>query len=85
MMNETMVFALTSSVELVKEICDYLNLEPGKISVKHFADGEILVEPEETVRGKKVYIVQSTCNPVTERLMELLIAVDAMKRASAGS
>ena len=83
-MNETMVFALTSNTELVKEICDYLNLEPGKISVKHFADGEILVEPEETVRGKKVYIVQSTCNPVTERLMELLICVDAMKRASAG-
>ena len=83
-MKETMVFALTSNTELVNEICNYLNLEPGKISVKHFADGEILVEPEETVRGKKVYIVQSTCNPVTERLMELLICVDAMKRASAG-
>ena len=83
-MNETMVFALTANVELVDEICGYLNLEPGKISVKHFADGEILVEPEETVRSKKVYIVQSTCNPVTERLMELLVCVDAMKRASAG-
>ena len=82
-MNETMVFALTSSNELVDEICNYLNLEPGKISVKHFADGEILVTPEETVRGKKVYLVQSTCNPVTERLMELLVAIDAMKRASA--
>ena len=82
-MNETMVFALTSSTELVNEICNYLNLEPGKISVKHFADGEILVTPEETVRGKKVYLVQSTCNPVTERLMELLVAIDAMKRASA--
>ncbi len=82
-MNETMVFALTSSTELVSEICNYLNLEPGKISVKHFADGEILVTPEETVRGKKVYLVQSTCNPVTERLMELLVAIDAMKRASA--
>lgn len=83
-MNETMVFALTSNTELVNEICDYLDLEPGKISVKHFADGEILVEPEETVRGRKVYIVQSTCNPVTERLMELLVCIDAMKRASAG-
>lgn len=83
-MNETMVFALTSNVELVKEICDYLDLTPGKISVKHFADGEILVEPEETVRGKKVYVVQSTCPPVTERLMELLVCVDALKRASAG-
>lgn len=83
-MKETMVFALTSNVELVNEICDYLNLKPGKISVRHFADGEILVEPEETVRGRKVYIVQSTCSPVTERLMELLVCVDAMKRASAG-
>ena len=83
-MNETMVFALTSNVKLVEEICDYLDLEPGKVAVKHFADGEILVEPEETVRGRKVYIVQSTCNPVTERLMELLVCVDAMKRASAG-
>ena len=79
-----MVFALTSNVKLVEEICDYLDLEPGKVAVKHFADGEILVEPEETVRGRKVYIVQSTCNPVTERLMELLVCVDAMKRASAG-
>ena len=84
-MNETMVFALTANIDLVNEICDYLSLSPGKISVKHFADGEILVEPEETVRGKKVYVVQSTCNPVTERLMELLVCVDALKRASAGS
>lgn len=82
-MKETIVFALTANKGLVDEICDYLNVEPGKISVKHFADGEILVEPEQSVRGKKVYIVQSTCNPVTERLMELLICIDALKRASA--
>ena len=44
-MKETIVFALTANVGLVNEICDYLNVEPGKISVKHFADGEILVEP----------------------------------------
>ncbi len=84
-MNDTMVFALTANVDLVDEICQILGLRPGKISVKHFADGEILVEPEETVRGRKIYIVQSTCRPVTERLMELLVCVDAMKRASAGS
>ncbi len=82
-MKDSIVFALTANVKLVDEICDYLNIEPGKIAVKHFADGEILVEPGETVRGKKVYIVQSTCNPVTERLMELLISIDALKRASA--
>ncbi len=83
-MNDTMVFALTANVNLVDEICQVLGLKPGKIAVKHFADGEILVEPEETVRGKKVYVVQSTCPPVTERLMELLVCVDALKRASAG-
>ncbi|MEG0076787.1 ribose-phosphate pyrophosphokinase [Anaerorhabdus sp.] len=83
-MNETIVFALTSSVELANEIVDHLGLPLGKISVKHFADGEILVEPEETVRGRSVYIVQSTCAPVTERLMEVLICIDACKRASAG-
>lgn len=82
-MKETIVFALTANVGLVNEICDYLNVEPGKISVKHFADGEILVEPEQTVRGRTVYVVQSTCNPVTERLMELLVSIDALKRASA--
>ena len=84
MMKDTIVFALTANVGLVNEICDYLNIEPGKIAVKHFADGEILVEPEQTVRGRKVYIVQSTCNPVTEHLMELLVSIDALKRASAG-
>lgn len=83
-MKETVVFALTSSQELVEEICDYLKLPTGQISVKHFADGEIIVEPEETVRGRRVYIVQSTCVPVTQRLMEVLIAIDACKRASAG-
>lgn len=84
-MKETIVFALTSSVELAQEIVKELNLPLGKISVKHFADGEILVEPLETVRGKSVYIVQSTCNPVTERLMEVLVCIDACKRASAGT
>lgn len=83
-MKETIVFALTSSVELANEIVDHLNLPLGKISVKHFADGEILVEPDETVRGRSVYIVQSTCAPVTETLMEVLICIDACKRASAG-
>ncbi len=82
-MNETVVFALTSSVDLANEIVDHLGLPLGKVSVKHFADGEILVELEETVRGRSVYIVQSTCAPVTERLMEVLICIDACKRASA--
>ena len=84
MIENAIVFALSSSVELAQEIVEYLGLPMGKISVKHFADGEIMVEPEETVRGRSVYIVQSTCSPVSDRLMEVLIAIDACKRASAG-
>ncbi len=83
--NKSVVFALTSSVELAKEICEYAGIDLGKCDVKHFADGEIIVELGESVRGKNVYIVQSTCNPVSSNIMELLIAIDACKRASAKS
>ncbi|MFV0380079.1 MAG: ribose-phosphate diphosphokinase [Anaerorhabdus sp.] len=83
MMNETVVFALSSSVELAKEIVGHLGIPMGKVSVQHFADGEILVELEQTVRGRDIFIVQSTCAPTTERLMEVLICIDACKRASA--
>lgn len=81
-MNDTIVFSLTSNVELVKEICGYLNIEPGKLTVNHFADGETLVELNESIRGKMVYLVQSTFKPVNEKLMELLVAIDAIKRSS---
>lgn len=81
-MNDTIVFSLTSNVELVKEICGYLNIEPGKLTVNHFADGETLVELNESIRGKMVYLVQSTYKPVNEKLMELLVAIDAIKRSS---
>ena len=84
MVKETVVFALTSSTDLAKSICDKLGLPLGKIKVEHFADGEILVEPQESVRGRSVFIVQSTCTPVTEHIMEVLICIDACKRASAG-
>ncbi|NLC64094.1 MAG: ribose-phosphate pyrophosphokinase [Erysipelothrix sp.] len=84
-MDNTIVFALSTNVELAKEICEHLNIEMGRISVKHFADGEILVEPEQTVRGKHVYLIQSTSNPVSDSYMEVLIALDACKRASADS
>jgi len=77
------VFSLTRSKALTEEICKYLEIEEGKIEVKHFADGEILVQPNQSVRGKRVFIVQSTCTPVTESLMEILICIDACKRASA--
>ena len=62
-----------------------MGLPLGKIKVEHFADGEILVEPQESVRGRSVFIIQSTCNPVSERLMEVLICIDAdVDSASAG-
>ncbi len=83
MLQETVVFALSSNLDLAQEVVNYLGIPLGKISVKHFADGEIMVEPLETVRGRSVYIIQSTCAPVSERIMELLICIDACRRASA--
>lgn len=85
MLKDTIIFSLTSNIELTQEICRHLDMEPGKITVHHFADGEILVEPEESVRGKNIFLVQSTCAPVSEKYMEILIALDAFKRASANS
>ena len=83
MIKDTVVFALTSSVDLANEIAQTVGVPLGNCDVRHFADGEILVQLGESVRGKNVYIVQSTCNPVSSTLMELLIAIDACKRASA--
>lgn len=83
MINETVVFALTSSVDLAAAVVENLGTTLGEIKVEHFADGEILVVPQASVRGRNVYIIQSTCNPVTERLMEILVCIDACKRASA--
>ncbi len=85
MVKETVVFALTSSIELAEAVCRDLDLPLGKIKVEHFADGEIMVEPQESVRGRDVFIIQSTCTPVTEHLMEVLVCIDACRRASAGS
>jgi len=82
-LDNVVIFGLSSSVELVKEVCHYLNIAPGKVDVKHFADGETLVEIGESVRGKHCYIVQSTCKPVNETLMEVLICIDALRRSSA--
>ena len=82
-LDDVVVFPLTSSVPIVKEVCNYLNIEPGKIDVKHFADGETLIELGESVRGKRCYIIQSTCKPVNETLMEVLICLDALRRSSA--
>ena len=79
------IFAGNSNPELAREICAYLGTELGDAKVGRFSDGEIRVEINESVRGADVYVIQSTCAPVNDNLMELLIMLDALKRASAGS
>ena len=76
-------FTGNSNLDLAKNICDYLNLPLGSIQVRRFSDGEIFVEIGENVRGKDVFVMQSTCSPVNDNLMELLIIMDALRRASA--
>lgn len=78
------VFSGNSHIELAEEIASIMGKPLGKATVTKFSDGEISVSLWETVRGIDVYIIQPTCNPVNDNLMELLIMIDAMKRASAG-
>ncbi|WP_141434180.1 ribose-phosphate diphosphokinase [Bacillus sp. 03113] len=77
------LFTLSSNPELAEEISESIGVKLGKCSVHRFADGEIQINIEESIRGCDVFIVQSTSNPVNEHLMELLILIDALKRASA--
>lgn len=77
------IFSLNSNEALAQEIAEHVGLPLGKSSVTHFSDGEIQINIEESIRGCDVFIVQSTSQPVNENLMELLIMVDAVKRASA--
>ena len=81
---EVKVFAGNSNVPLAEGICRSLDKPLGNSEAKAFADGECSISVYEPVRGADVFIVQSTCNPVNDNLMELLIMIDAMKRASAG-
>ncbi len=78
------IFACNSNVELAKSIAKSLGLPLGDAEVTQFSDGEISIKINETIRGADVYIIQSTSAPVNDNLMELLIMIDAMKRASAG-
>ena len=82
--NEIKLFSGNSNLPLAKAIAAKLNTELGGIEVTTFSDGEINVHIEETVRGRDLFIIQSTCSPVNDNLMELLIMIDAAKRASAG-
>jgi ribose-phosphate pyrophosphokinase len=77
------LFSGRSNTKLAQEIASYLGTTVGPMVIKNFADGEIYVQVKESVRGDDVFIIQPLCNPVNENLMELLIIIDAFKRASA--
>jgi len=77
------IFSGSSNRALAKSICDYLKVQPGICELRTFSDGEIFVEIKESVRGKNVFVIQSTSRPANHNLMELLIMIDALKRASA--
>jgi ribose-phosphate pyrophosphokinase len=79
------IFSGSANQPLAAQIADYLELPLGRARVARFSDGEIFAEIQENVRGVDVYVVQPTCAPANDNLMELLIIVDALKRASAGS
>lgn len=77
------IISLTANQDLAQDIADIAGVSVCPSKVTHFADNEILFEGQESFRGSNVYIIQSTCKPVTDRLMEVLLAIDACKRASA--
>ena len=79
------LIALSANIEMANDIDNFINAELLPTKVTHFADGEMIFESQKSFRGDNIYIIQSTCPPVTERLMELLLCIDACKRASAKS
>jgi len=79
------IFSGNSNPDLAQRICDSLGVPLGTARVRRFSDGEVLVEIGENVRGRDVYVVQSTCAPTNDNLMELLVITDALKRASAAT
>jgi len=81
--NRLRLFSGTSNVQLAKEVACYLGIDLGPMVSKRFADGELYVQIQESIRGCDVYLMQPVCHPVNDNLMELLILVDACRRASA--
>ncbi|WP_455217106.1 ribose-phosphate diphosphokinase, partial [Kaarinaea lacus] len=77
-----MVFAGNANPQLAQEIASRLTMPLGKALVGKFSDGEVMVEVMENVRGKDIFLLQPTCAPTNDNLMELLVMIDAMKRAS---
>ncbi|MGB1541280.1 MAG: ribose-phosphate diphosphokinase [Cycloclasticus sp.] len=78
-----MVFAGNANMALAKDVVRHLNISLGRASVEIFSDGEVMVEIGENVRGKEVFVIQPTCAPTNNHLMELLVTIDALKRACA--
>ena len=78
-----MVFSGNAHPTLAQHVCDDLNIPLGKAFVSQFSDGEVQVEIQENVRGKDVFVIQPTCMPTNDNVMELLIMIDALKRSSA--
>jgi ribose-phosphate pyrophosphokinase len=81
---DMMVFTGTANPTLAKSVVKHLGMELGRATVDRFSDGEVLVELQDNVRGKDVFILQSTCAPTNDTLMEVMVMVDALRRASAG-
>ncbi|MCX8082077.1 MAG: ribose-phosphate pyrophosphokinase [bacterium] len=81
-MNDCLIFSGNANPDLSKKIAEHLGKELGRINIYKFGDGEICLQIEENVRGKDVFVIQPTCPPVNENLMELLITLDAFRRAS---
>jgi len=84
-MNNLAIFSGSANPELTKDICDYLEVPMKNAVVSHFPDGETMVKVNDEVRGKNCFIVQPTCTPVNNNIMELLIFIDCLRRASARS
>jgi ribose-phosphate pyrophosphokinase len=82
-MHSLVLFAGNSNPGLAKDVCRHIGIKLGDAEIKRFSDGEIQIEVRENVRGKDVFILQSTCSPVNDHLVELLMMIDAFKRSSA--
>ncbi|RLG69803.1 MAG: hypothetical protein DRO07_01600, partial [Candidatus Iainarchaeum archaeon] len=82
-MSKLLLFSGTSNLKLAKKVARELNIKLGKLAISRFPDNETYCRFEEAVEGKRVFIIQSTCNPGNENLMELLIIIDAAKRSKA--
>ena len=84
-MSDIKIFAGNANPQLAKQVCYHLKTPLGKAVVDRFSDGEVLIEIIENVRGQECYIIQPTCVPTNDHLMELLAMADALRRSSAGS